>query len=169
MTSASSRSFSSRWRSRSRSDEAHAVQGHRHLRGEGVQEAPVRAFDEDGGRLHLEHDAAQAAVLQEEGQRVERRRSGLLARFGYEMRLLARALQDREVPWAGMEGTHGARPTAPALRAARAARRASARTLPRGAREASRSSRSVKLRASSAGSVEAATTATESISSLMLR
>jgi len=79
-------------------DQARAVQRHRHLRGQRVEEAPVRALEGDVHRGHLEHDAAQALSLEEQRQRAEQEVAGLRpAALGHEVALLAGALDHGEV------------------------------------------------------------------------
>ena len=86
-------------------EEASAIQGHRHSRGQGIQEAPVRIVEGGGD---LEDDAAEPAVLQEQRQRVQRR-SPRIAAGGHEVRLPGAALQDLQVGGRHLEPSRATR------------------------------------------------------------
>ena len=78
-------------------DESRPVQRHRHLGGEGVEEPPVRSLEGHALHRHLEHDAAEAAVRQEERERAERRLAGLTPGLRDEVAFLARPLRQGQV------------------------------------------------------------------------
>ena len=86
-------------------DEPRPVEGHRHLGGEGVEELPVRSLEGHAVHRHFEHDAAEAAVLEEEGQGAERHLAALAHGLRDEVAFPARPLRQGQVARGEGEGT----------------------------------------------------------------
>ena len=80
--------------------EPRAVQGHRHLRGQRVEQAPVRALERHAGGGDLDQDAPQTALLVQERQRAARGLLGSLGSapgVGHERALAGRPLHQGQV------------------------------------------------------------------------
>jgi hypothetical protein len=75
-----------------------AIERHRHLRGQGVEELAIGSLERHVHGGHLQDDPAQAAVLETERQRAQGEVVVRAAALGHEDPLAAGSFQDREVP-----------------------------------------------------------------------